>query len=205
MKTPLPFVCILLVFLISCTPHTNAQVNVQIGDGGLLSDASCGPPCFWDITPGITGKSQAWDILAKRGVSQACQEESGGSEGIRSIQCRFGDSNTNRGIGMQFDHSNIIDFIIFDPTSPIAIQDVVKKYGAPSHIGVYQGGSAVLFYDAILTSLFLVRQGGSTYQLQADSKIEQVAYFTPQSYAADLQAMCCQLHEWHGYGVYPEK
>ena len=199
------------LLLVSCTPHPNAE----IGDGGLLSDASCGPPCFWNITPGLTTRSQAWGILTQRGMSQACQEQNGSSEsGSRTIHCEPGSKTRDLGtLDMPLDaHGNKILSIIFNPSRPILLQDLIKKYGGPSHLAVYQISTpqhpaywVILYYDAILTSVYLYPQAGSTYQLRPDAAAYLVTYSATQSYRTYLDTINTNLQEWKGYGAYTNK
>ncbi|MBA3074003.1 MAG: hypothetical protein FP831_10430, partial [Anaerolineae bacterium] len=57
----------LLVFTSSCTTQTEEYPVLNIDDGGLLSKNPCTPPCFWNITPGITTEESAINILETMG------------------------------------------------------------------------------------------------------------------------------------------
>ncbi len=116
------------LLLVSCTPNP----NVEIGDGGLLSDASCGPPCFWNITPGLTTRSQAWGSLIQRGMSQTCQELNGSSEpGSHTIHCEPRSKTRDLGtLDIALDaQANKVLSISFNPSRVILLQNLVKKYG----------------------------------------------------------------------------
>jgi len=203
-------VSLLIICLVSCEPH----VNLTIGDGGLLSDQLCGPPCFWDITPGITRESQVWDILKNRKVSQSCNLWDSTSEsGTRGIQCQFPGAGLKGSlavisIGLETG-SDATRFVGFTPSVVIKLQDVIQKYGMPTWIGVWSEGtpehlgvSVTIFYDTISARLDFPQQDGTIYELQPDTMISSVSYLSSQKYVDFIKTINKNLQKWQSYGKY---
>ena len=178
MKNLAAIVSISVIFLVSCLPNPNKI----IGDGGILSDQSSGPPRFWDMTPGVTRESEVWDILTKRGVSQSCKNFDYRSlpiPGGRGIDCAFPPVSysyfANFGIGLEA-QPDTITWISFTPSN-IYLRDVIKKYGEPSSVEIYEEGEehvfvdVTIFYDDISTVLYLPSSDGFTYDLRSESQI----------------------------------
>ena len=59
---------LLLLFWVFSISACNAKNEFDIGDGGFISDQICSPPCFMSITPGITNKVEAIEILKAKGI-----------------------------------------------------------------------------------------------------------------------------------------
>ena len=181
-----------------------------IGDGGLFSEQSCKPPCFWGITPGITHELEAWEILKSKEVSSVCQTWDNTNEsGTRGIEC-----NLNKGIlsiGLESKQDGI-RFVGFAPSNVIHISDVIEKYGEPTCIAIWDGDSpehieteVTIFYDSITTRLDFSSQDGSVYNLRPESEITGVSYLSLQEYTAYIKSIEGSLFSWKGYGEYQKK
>ncbi len=210
------YIVVSIAFLVlsSCSNHA----KITIGDGGLLSSSrSCAPPCFLGISPGVTKESQAWDILRSQGIDQSCKNWDNTSEsGTRGIQCEFSGGGPKGSLGvisLGLDtKSDMIRFVGFTPSEVITIQDIIKKYGSPNWIAVWDEGTPehiavdiTIFYDNISTRLDLPQQDGSTYNLQPDAVIYSVSYLSLQEYKDYIELIKDRLHTWKDYGSYQQK
>lgn len=206
------FICIL--FLLSGCGMKNVTVIKttpspgllrQIDDGGLLSKAPCGPPCFYNVIPNLTNKEQAEEILKTFYDLQDCEYWDGVDSGRLEITC----PNTNKYqasqfIAIRFDRSNLVENISFTPYKLVTVKDVVDKYGSPS--GVYiagdtDDGSAPVYvfmtiqYDEMKMELRLPSVQADSYEVLPTTSIEIVSYheINPNMFVIP----------WKGFQSYP--
>lgn len=194
------FCCLLFVALTACTPKIPGVGNhvSEIGDGGFLSSEPCGPPCFWGIVPGVTLEAKAIKLLQSEGLcgKYTTFDHSGGLE----VFCSSGvEISLQRG-------TDTVQVVIFRPSQTITVGDVITSYGEPDNISIgvkhqYPRAWMILDYDDLRVSLVTLEQEGSTFWVEASTKIERVNYYSTASYeyyraATDLK--------WNGYGEYQE-
>ena len=115
---------ILMVGLSSCISDTTSAFG-DIGDGGLLSDLPCGPPCFQKIYPGITTEQSVQKTL--QDFSQPCRDIDFPGTTFKVIDCQ--------GVSISF-RDSIVDDVSFYPSAIITVQEVIDKYGAPEGVSI---------------------------------------------------------------------
>jgi len=183
-----------------CWPNTN---NRNIGDGGFLSAEPCGPPCFFEIVPGVTTKNQAISMLQTWELYMNCQEYDNRKQGgVRGVACQ------NISIGLQND-LDIVESVGFQPMQTITIEKVIAKHGEPSGVLVIAEGypqnneyvaSMLLYYDTIRVTLVLAEQNSGEYSLTPTTTIINIGYSDQKSY--DLSRKYSQA--WKGYTTYEQ-
>ena len=209
MKRQTVFICLALGILVACNPYP----NVNIGNGGLLSGESCGPPCFWNITPGLSGEMGARSALAERGATAACHDWDFRPNGTRGIDCAFPGKGIDHSLGrisIGLDsNTDAVTYVAFGGAEPIALRDVIEKYGPPSWVAVWSSGTpervtvdAILFFDTIPARLDFPSQQGSNFVVQPDAFISDVSYLSPQWYAIRVQELSELMQRWRGFGTY---
>lgn len=110
--------------------------DVDIGDGGLLSEQPCSSPCAFGIGIGETQLDQVIPVLENNGISR-CWTEPNISWSL--ISC-----GGNR-LQVQVDmHTSLVNAIWFDPNVSISLGDVIEKYGEPNYVTVDQDGPGTL-------------------------------------------------------------
>jgi hypothetical protein len=183
--------------------------TATIGDGGLLSEQSCKPPCLWGMTPGITREAEAWEILKSKDLTNACGVWDTTTGGTRGIQCYWDNGSITIGLESQQD---AIRFVAFPPSNTIHISDIIEKYGAPTWVAVWEGDNpehiaveVAVFYDEIATRLDFRSQDGMVYNLRPETEIVGVSYLSPQQYTEFIKSMEGALFSWSGYGEYQRK
>ena len=192
-----------------CSPEVdNSSINTDeahtsdIGDGGFLSNEPCGPPCFFEIVPGVTTKDQAISILQGLEIYAGCHEYDNRQQGgVRGIACQ------NISLGLQDDFA-IVESVGFTPTQKITVEEATAMYGEPSAILVtdvsYTGNefvtTMILYYDSINMELVLAEQNSGTFDLMPTTLIVNIGYSDQKAY--DLSRRYSQV--WKGYGTYEQ-
>jgi hypothetical protein len=194
-------VCFLFLSLLAACVPSVTGINTgapEIGDGGFLSREPCGPPCFWDIIPGVTTEAEAIQILQSRGLFQKC--EAFAHSGGRGITCPSG-------IEIVFQQEmDIVGVVGFQLSQAITIEDVIARYGEPDAVLVgvisrYPRTRMVLYYDDLKAELFLPWQEDSKFSVVASTKIEHISYNSKVSYESSRSD---SFPRWNGYGEYRE-
>lgn len=172
---------------------------LSIDDGGFLTGDPCGPPCFWNIVPGVTTEADAFQKLESRGVNfDLCRRWQRNDLKEHGIECGA--------FRIIFDDTRIVTGIGFQPSRVITVEDVISKYGEPDAVSVYVLGvsdelplelGVSLYYDSIYTALSLPCQE-DVAEVNSGTEVENIAYFTWKSYAMSKGFE----QPWHGYGVY---
>lgn len=178
---------LIIVFLVS-------SCNSVRGDGGFLSEKPCGPPCFYGITPGVTTKSEAEEILKQNSFSCTFFDYTPG--GKQGYMCSWGD------VGLD-DKGNIVTGVTFRTSSKITLQKVIDKYGEPDVVGtgivslpddkVRVG--MILGFKTIRTWIWLEEQHAPKYTVREDSVVHDITY------SADFDPQPGNV-PWKGYGEY---
>jgi hypothetical protein len=191
----------ILVLIFCCISGCRNQID--IGDGGFISDVPCGPPCFWNIIPGQTREEEAIRILVEKNVYQYCEEINNEYEGgSRGLTCK-------NDIFLHYTRgSDIVNGISINPSNKIIIGDVIEKYGDPDYITVYTGtliSSTTKFtemrlhYFKINTTLYLPGIKNDLYEINDNTEIEYIGYSGIDSMEQKINQ---PLQKWHGYGTY---
>jgi len=194
--------CFLVVGLASCisTISVTPESVLDIGDGGLLSENPCGPPCFWGIILGQTTEAEVKEILQERGVHATCETWiSKFEEGGRGIDCISQ-------VYISFEQeNNLVQSVYFEPSSSITVQEVVARYGKPDGVLVYPEGvpehpriSLYIVYSNIVSCLELPTQEWPGYIVRPSTPILSVFYASKFSDVRDSLF----FEEWTGYGEY---
>ena len=194
---------IFITFLSSCDflAHHDQPIVIR-GDGGVLTNIPCGPPCLMGITPGVTTLEEVESILTNQYMLENCiyfdNAIEGGSAGY---QCG------NNLIISVTGNSARVNSIGFIPQVKIGLDDVIDKYGAPSCVQIIPDGLpeeefsvALVYFDTIQTRLTLIIQPGAEYNLSEETEVESVSYFEQSQYQALLISDYSQ--EWTGYHNY---
>jgi hypothetical protein len=186
---------VIVALIASCAP-----AQTDIGDGGLFSGVPCGPPCFWNITPGKTTEAEAKHILTEVLRLVGCREFNNESiSGLRGI------SACGNRVGISFRHnSDIVEIVSFNPSETVTVGDVVDRYGPPEWVSVTPSGlperpksAMVIHFDAFNATLSLGVQVG-LFTVSSSSPIEAVGYSDDEAYALSRQYSV----KWRGYGTY---
>jgi len=180
-------------------PARPTAVDLKIGDGGLLSDIPCGPPCFLGIQPEVTRYDEVLRILSENQDLDYCKEydntDDGGDRGIKCADSYI----------ISFDPERIVVISLgFTPTEMITLQEVVEMYEEPAGISVSTGGYAkttsttLLFYPQYNMMLILEEKDGDNYLVQPSSKVDTIVYLGETSFQKSFE----YAQEWSGYGEY---
>ncbi len=196
-----PRVKILITFIISSLLLISCSKNdeiIDLGDGGLSSGDPCSAPCFQNITPGITTKDQAIEILQFDLNPKKCDYWDNLSiGGSRGMLCK------NVYLGLT--EKDIISSISYTPVKKVFLEDVIEKYGVPDCY--YESGSGVentapylirLYFDNVYMVVYLPEQSGPIYLVQEETQIERYLFFEKAEYLT-YKGHC---EEWGGYGEY---
>jgi hypothetical protein len=195
-------------FLTACNFSLTAtnSTNFHIRDGGLLSGDTCGPPCLWGIIPGITTKSDTFELLEAKGVPiKKCdysQRQNPDQSELRCGQVDFGYS-----LGIAFYSSGIVKGISFTPEFSVTLDEVVARYGNPDSVSVFNLNVSELprdlgiqlYYDQLQTVLFLPNQEENAV-ITSNLGIVEVMYSDAQSYMETKR----YSQPWHGFSQYSE-
>jgi hypothetical protein len=208
------FIAVLLVGCVRPVGNTDASEiptagpAVDFGDGGFLSGEPCGPPCFLDITPGVTEERQAIEILQGYIDIQECDRWDWSEEGgVRGIGCPHVIGYQLYTVAMDFSDQGLVTRVGFIPSQMITVEAVIAKYGIPDWLSVVswteEGESPpmifmALYYSELRTRIVLPIQETDTYLVSPTSQIESVTYEgISLSFIVGLDLT------WQGYGEYP--
>ena len=161
---------------------------IDIGDGGVLSEDPCGPPCFWGIVPGETREAEVIAILQERGVYDVCEawdiEARGGRRGFRC---------GGRRLGIAFEQGgDVVDSVSLTPSLPITVEELVEKYGEPEGVRVGAQGVHLVEYQldmAYLSMLSVVRlafQDSYPYSVRPSTTVDLIAVNSKQNWLGCL-------------------
>jgi hypothetical protein len=183
------------------TPSPVPIVN-NTNDGGFFSDDPCGPPCFFDIIPGISTEEEVLASVEKFShIFQNCESyDFTSSGGYRSLVCTYvtiGYRNSRVGV------------VGFKPSAQITLQQVIDRYGSPDLFAVGfvnlpeypPRARAVLFFDQIHTMLYPPDRDGEEFVFSAGTQIISITYLSKAEYESTRNIKRNIL--WKGYGVYP--
>jgi hypothetical protein len=191
-------ICLESLFLVSCKP----SLQNLIGDGGLVSEETCSPPCLWGIVPGETTENQATEIFTQKGISDLCK-----------IDNRYYFLVCENSLYISYDTNRNVESIYFYPTDNITVKEIVDRNGSPSAVEVIYDVTSTpehnffdmrLYYDEISTVLELERQETwPSYVLEKNTRVISAKYQESALYARE-KAANEYLANWHGYGSYQD-
>ncbi len=190
-----------MILLGACSRKPDAEKpKLTVGDGGLLSNGTCGPPCFFGIVPGTTRKPTAIQELASAGVYENCEEQAATSSGqAHSIACFA--------LFIVLDpKTEIVSRVSFQPTVKVTVGQILARYGNPAAISVVLIGrpengtasAAFLYFDSIFMRLALEQQVSERFVVQASTRVVTVDYLESHEYASEYW----YVQEWTGYKAY---
>jgi hypothetical protein len=190
--------CILITLIVLLLNACNSKtVNNDIGDGGLITEKPCSPPCFLGIIPDTTTKDQVVEMLKQKGFSEYKQ--------IGNI-LSYGNS-----IDIKYDSKEYVNTISFVPTTILTTQVIIEKYGPPNMVEVvydtfstpeHNYFSMGFYYDQLQTYIKLENQEiYPAYSLGEDTKIEHIVYYNEGAYK-NAKSISKHSVQWKGYGSY---
>jgi hypothetical protein len=191
---------LLLLLVPACVLGQYNEI-LEVREGGFLSQEPCGPPCFWNITPGVTNQDQVVEILKSKELFQECDYFDNLKEsGSRGFICRPVVIITFQ------DNSDIVAGVGFKPSQTITVEEVISKYDAPNAVLVTAVGIPenephtvmTLYYDDLNVNLSLIEQKAGIYELTPTTRIENIAYSDQPSY----ESIRRYSQEWNGYSKY---
>ncbi len=214
-------IILLLGMLVGCT-GTNIQTSIPtlpsaaptsklpiltaeplpIGDGGLISDQPCASPCFFEVHIGETQLADVTAILRKNGISP-CDHL---NESV--IVCGEGVFTIIVGADPA---TSIVEGITFYPSTPVALGDVIEKYGKPNRAWVQSEGtpehpymSAFLLWDSMKMRIDLPEDSSNiakeTYTIENETKIWSVSFMNNPDFSSLFNNSFAK--PWNGYGDY---
>lgn len=176
--------------------------DIDIGDGGLITKDPCGPPCFWNITPGVTTLAEVYQIIEEKGIMDACEIEEGDY-----IDCRFVFTVY---FSEKDDTVSMIDLNIQEQR--LEMRDVINKMGPPNRVFTQRGEipdaleflDMLIYYDDITTEIRLETQdyeeGMGYYNVSETTIVIFIRYYDEEGYKNDNYYR--HALPWHGYGEY---
>ena len=172
--------------------------DIDIGDGGLLSDRPCPSPCAFGIHVGETQIDQVIPVLGNNGISR-CWTEPNVSWSL--ISC-----GGNR-FRVQVDmHTSLVNAISFDPSVPISLGDMIEKYGQPNYVTVDQDGPGTIhprfYWNSIRMLVSLPAISGETYAVKKTTEVEDVNFSDETLYRTPEKETDPYYKPWNGYGMY---
>lgn len=186
------------ILLISCHFYIHRLSNVDLGDGGLLSDKPCSAPCFQNITPGITTLNQAKEIFYKTLNLKYCDSSDNLSKGgSKFFYCN--------NIGVELNRDDIVIQVYYIPVEPIILKDIINKYGAPNCYflagsGVENGMpyTMLLYFNNKHMIIYFPEKNEYPYILQEDTIIQSFDFLEKGHYLS----YTTHCEKWKGYGGY---
>lgn len=192
-------------------PTQAVSPTIAIGDGGLITGEPCGPPCLWGIEPGKSSKSDVYQMLTQKGLVDSCttidQYQHAVDQGIGGWGC-------SSGLDIEFKQSTkIINYIRFELTPPIMLQDIIKKHGNPNVVVMSMPAeyeypnfiARIVFYEIRVILYFDGKYEGSyneaKYEIEPTMLISVVVYSDSESFNESL--LGDSGIPWRGYGSYP--
>jgi len=190
------FAIVISLMQIGCRKKTVTSYRIP-GDGGLLSQEPCGPPCFYGITPGITSKDEAEDILVNSLKLKNCHEYDidipGGilsCEGIHHLS---------------YNENYLVTEVGYYLDKDITVKELLEKYGEPNNVATFTFGyhkdfvsSIQIYFSNIVMSVSTEKRDGNSFTVSPETIIDDVTY----SIYKETKDNNLFIQEWKGYGEY---
>ena len=211
-KAPILFAVLMVFGLTSCKQNSVDPLSItpeptmvnSFGDGGLLSNEPCTPPCFYGITPGVTTEEEARSILVQKEVFENCEEFDNSSVGGNSqgIRCNH--------FVVYFSDSMVFD-LGFYPESKLTLGEIIAEHGEPDRLYTFSMstpdnplyGNLSLCFDHFHMIIGVPEILGEVYHVSQETRILDVSYLSSEE---NYKRMCYDLkgsQPWKGYGDYP--
>jgi hypothetical protein len=187
--------------------YSISEINTpDIGDGGLITNDPCGPPCFWNITPGKTTIDEVFRVIEGKEITEECEtvkdEDKDNDYFICGNSFMIVYSEKNKTI------SNISLYL----TQEINMKVIINELGPPDRVFSKVGElpdypdslDMWIFYDEILTKLRLETQpivdGNWYYQLSESTIVDTIEYYDEEGYENNTLYRFASI--WQGFGEY---
>jgi hypothetical protein len=207
-----------VVILVSVCPGC---IKRNIGTKSILENP-CSPPCWQDITPGITTESQAIEILNQNKITKKEPFQESLLPYLifdKSICQKFLDQG-----GVCFDENKeIIQGIGIVPIENLSIEQLISLYGDPSHVLFFKGWGdfsfvvKIVVYESmgIYVDLKIAPYDHNDKPaIEPSDKIDMISFYNPtifrdylnKLYNTNLdqgdQEIDVFSQPWHGFGEY---
>jgi hypothetical protein len=193
------------LFLVGCAiTTTTPRISADIKDGGFLSKEPCGPPCFFNITPGGTTEAEVQEVvISQKNVFQDCNLIDDTSKGGgRGLYCDYD-------IGIGYD-GHVVDGVSFSPATNITLQQVIDQYGPPDLVIATVislpdhpfKSHTVLYYDHFHGMLGIGDQSGTEFNIDPGTTITIISYTSEKRYQQIMSVIKSSGVSWQGYGIY---
>jgi len=213
-------IVVLFLVLLLLTPMISSCTKSY---STILEDATCRPPCWKNIHPGITKVDDAVHILEDMEEVHFPPSfyETDFNKGEGFFTLLF-NARVYEFSGMIYFHDNLVTKIEFD-TEKITLGDIVDKLGNPEQFLavsgwadtkwlniylIYPNGVIVTFFKS---NIMWVEKG--LFDLKDNMKVFSILYFDPELYNEVLKTdvlnrsvydnaiLIDNIQEWHGFGL----
>jgi hypothetical protein len=211
-----------LIFLTACT---------QKGDRGFLEGTPCAPPCWQNITPGMSDEVAVLHVLARSDLilQDSVKRQVGSHPRPDPSLTRYSYRLKAGGQGYLKLRDGWVIGIWIEPGFGLVLQEVIDNFGLPESLYVTEGSSHFICY---LASFFYPSQGiwvkasncgqsgvedqivGNSALLLPETRVVDFTFFSPST---DLEPALTKLlhphpetaqhiitykHPWVGFGYY---
>ncbi|MGA7193318.1 MAG: hypothetical protein WBW94_06770 [Anaerolineales bacterium] len=201
-------ICLLILvglFLAGCAPKYPT----------LFEDPVCEPPCWQNITPGVTTKQDALTKLHDiyPADKQVIDHNSSGTGFDDYISFSpYNDFSLLGEIEISNNRVSMIDFAIYTKYTGIRLDHSIELFGIPQNILVMQYGE----YDQV--TLINAQKGTSfgyklfgnesvtSAEIGPNTEIREISFFDPSQYQRVMDSEeFNSLQPWNGYGSFKDK
>jgi hypothetical protein len=145
-RTEISLLFFALIVLIGC--QTNSKYSI------LQEEPVCLPPCWEQITPGMTTKSDAWSILsANSAIQQPIYDRQTSIPARFESVIMFSLSDDKQQNGSLYIRDGKVAMMEFSLDSDLPLQRAIEIFGQPESVLVYRGG------EYVGVSFFLPQKG----------------------------------------------
>ena len=198
----------LFLFITSCKPKEPKGKTLE----EILSNASCNPPCWMEMTPGVTTIEETRQQLAAHSnvIDQDSIFDYAPTEAyLAKIGWQVKDSEIE---GTLYYKTELLDHIYIRASEgKMNLKDGIALYGVPDKVIFEQSQCKISFGDSLCMRVTLhypekglqlsyVQQEGDSDKLIIDpnQEIDLVLFFDPE---VGLELDDNQTIDWPGYGV----
>lgn len=186
----------------------------------VLQDVSCSPPCWKEITPGVTTEKEVIDILSHEPDIDPNSIRKFSHSPYYRIHYKFNSYVEETG-GNIFVKGETVVALDFSPQyGNLRFSDAIMKFGEPEYVlplhftGEYIQLATLLLYPTQGVALFNIqlKYKGERAQISPDQRVEGFFYFDPTLFDEIMTDGIITrypseiIHEgmlpWKGYGEY---
>ena len=184
----------------------------------IFENPICEPPCWENITPGITTKDEALAALSKvNAVKQPIFDLRDTAKGF-STELRFSLYDDKSGLrGSVFMMDDVVSLIDFGTKLDLTLEQAIERFGTPQSI--------LAFHSNLMWITFVDPQKGIAFgyssaghpdwvysEIRPEVEISEVMFFDPKQYQQILDSgflsyyllnseeTKSKLRPWNGYG-----